>query len=135
MSNRYSLTNYPETYETFGVATELKQVAMVRQGRKVREQVRATIHGHFDHESMWWDGRHYFVLLEPYREEDPQPVPELAFIRIPLCLAPYHQSRKKRPGFKPPMGAWLFGLPETKEILEEIAADLDMALKWRVCEI
>ena len=130
MSKRYSLINFTESYETFGRASELQQVIMVRQSRKVREVVRANVHEHFDHESLWTDGRNYFVLLEPYNEEDPERTPNLACIRIPLAIAPYHQSRPKPKGFKPPMGAWLFGLPETKSVLDEIQGELEVSARY-----
>lgn len=130
MNNRYALPNYPAAYEAFGRATELQQVVMVRQGRKIREAVRTNIHGHFDHESLWTDGHNFYLLLEPYTEDEPEPIPELACIRIPLALAPHHQSRKKPEGFTPPMGAWLFGFPETKNLLDEIKGDLEVSAHY-----
>lgn len=127
MNNRYSLANYPETYETFGSITELKQVVMTREVRKLRELVREKFPAHFAHESYWWDGRNYYLMLEPYLEDDPESIPELAWIRIPLAVAPYHNSRPKPEGFTPPKGVWLISLSEAKSVLEEIQGELEVS--------
>lgn len=60
---RFALDYYSVDYEQFGQVTELKQVEIIREVRKLRELAKTTVRSHFDHESYWTDGRNFYLLV------------------------------------------------------------------------
>jgi len=69
----------------FSSVTNLKEVKFNKQSRAMAKLIPPRFS---DHQSAWTDGSFLFILTEPYCDQYP-PACDLAYIHVPVKLAPY----------------------------------------------